>query len=62
MEVRKAPLERRRRKGDDLTPLPSHLYARRESDQSRMRVQHWMELADTALQGGAKRQPKKSRD
>jgi hypothetical protein len=49
----KLPIERRRAKSLE-TPLADPLlynrpHTRRESDLARMRIQHWMELADAAL-------------
>ena len=51
----KFPIERRRAKQE--TPLADPLFynrphTRRESDLARMRIQHWMELADAALRPG----------
>jgi len=52
----KLPIERRRARPIE-TPLADPLLYnrpnnRRESDLARMRIQHWMELADAALRSG----------
>jgi len=45
------PLERRRETWPDPSrhDLPYAPFARREGDFARMKLQHWMELAETAL-------------
>jgi hypothetical protein len=46
------PIERRRttvKQSPTLGIDSSKAYMRREADQVRMRIQHWMELADAAL-------------
>jgi hypothetical protein len=46
------PIERRRLKPPELSNQTFHYnqpQTRRETDLVRMRIQHWMELADTAL-------------
>lgn len=47
------PIERRRIKSQETSPDKLQLnqpHTRRESDLVRMRIQHWMELANVALQ------------
>lgn len=47
------PLERRRETWPDPSrrDLPYAPFARREGDFARMKLHHWMELAETALAG-----------
>jgi hypothetical protein len=52
MDNPKFPIERRRRDGvgQGLPGVPGPPHVRREGDQTRIRLQHWVELADAALQ------------
>jgi hypothetical protein len=49
MQIRKLPLERRRRSETDELAYAPFPPLRRESDLSRVRIQHWIELAEIAL-------------
>ena len=53
------PLERRRETWPDPSrhDLPYAPFARREGDFARMKLQHWMELAETALADDREREP-----
>jgi hypothetical protein len=52
MDNPKFPVERRRRDsvGQGLPGAPGPPHVRREGDLTRIRLQHWVELADRALQ------------
>jgi hypothetical protein len=57
------PVERRRAEPSEVAVEPHRFHgrARRESDLVRLRIMHWMELADTALKSQKTSKNRRSR-